>query len=139
MKMWRNERRVLWMTWALVALGLCAGVTTVGMGSWSISSLRADQDESVKQERELVQASLEVRRLVDQAREDIAGLLQEEGSGPQDPSTIHKLRELIRERLDSTDDQAVWFVLIQLQSYTSDLEGIWDFASSWRRRYEVGS
>ena len=138
MKRWRNEQRVLWMLWTLVALGICAGVTTVGMGGWSISSLRADQAESVEQERELVQASLEVRRLVDQAREDIAGLLQEEGSGPQDPSTIHKLRELIRERLDSTDDQAVWFVLIQLQSYTSDLEGIWDFASSWRRRYEVG-
>ena len=126
------------MLWALVALGLCAGLGTVGMGGWSISSLRADQAKSVKQERELVQASLEVRRLVDQAREDIAGLLQEEGNGPRDQSTIHTLRELIRERLDSTDDQAVWFVLIQLQSYTSDLERVWDFASSWRRRHEVG-
>ncbi|MCH8041842.1 MAG: hypothetical protein IH977_16090, partial [Nitrospinae bacterium] len=105
MKLWRNERRVLWMLWTLVALGLFAGFVTVGMGSWSISSLRADQAESVKQERELVQASLEVRRLVDQAREDISSLLQEEGSGPRDQSTIHKLRELIRERLDSTNDQ----------------------------------
>ncbi len=115
MNMWRNERRVIWMVWALVALGLCAGLLTVVMAGWSIWSLRAIQTHLVEQERELVQASLDVRRLVDLVREDISDLLQEEGSVLRDKSTIQTLRVLIRKHLDSTDDQAIWFVLIQLQ------------------------
>lgn len=132
-------KRILWMVWALVAVGLAAGIVTIGLVGWTLSKVRAERSQSVERERQLMQASVKVGRLSVESRDAIQRVLQEGNLEGADIGPVSSLSALVKQLLDSDLGETLRPTLLELQAATDSLADLSARAGAWKKAYGIAS
>src|SRR5580698_6054535 len=98
----RQGRRIVWLVWTLTAVGLIAGVVTVGMIGWMLAKVRVQRARTVVELRGLNRSATEMRALEGEAENETAL----DGSSPRAaaPDAVPSLVRFVRSELDGRQD-----------------------------------
>ena len=137
MKLLHEGKHILWMVWALVAVGVLGGIVTIVLIGWNTSSLRAQRERLAEQEREWTKISEEVRKLAVAGESEVRVLLDGDFTPHPKRVAVDALRQLIQGYREAGERQNLPVVPLQaLGRYSLDLEQVWDRAHAWRKRFQ---
>ncbi len=130
----RHRRAITALVWTLVTIGLLAGAFTNGLMVWTLLDLNRERVHLLEEDRQLGQLASRLQRLGQEARSELAMLLQgleADGAATSVASFNTAAADLRRELGDYQGIAA----LAELSASAAELTVLQSQAMDWRRRY----
>jgi len=137
MKLLHEGKHILWMVWALVAVGVIGGIVTIVLIGWNTSSIRSQRERLAEHEREWIKISEEVRKLAVAGEAEVRAVLEGDFTDEPKRESVDALRQLITRYRESGEGQTIPSEpLAALGHYSSDLEQVWERVYAWRMKFQ---
>ena len=138
MKLVDEGKHILWMVWALVAVGIMGGIVTIVLINWNRSAIESQREQLAKHERRLLQISEEGRKYAVEGEAEVRALVEGEFEENTAPKSIDAIRKLISEYRRSEPGQTYRPEdLDELEKYVSKLEQTWEEAYAWKKQWQM--
>ena len=127
MKLLQEGKHILWMVWAVVAVGVMGGIFTIVLIGWNMSAIQTQRVQLAKHEQELLQISETVRKHAVAGEAELRNLVEGTFRENLIPESVHAIKNLIKEYRESDT------------SPNNSLRSPCRFGDLWRRhRPDVG-
>ena len=136
MKLVQEGKHITLLVWALVAVGVIAGLITIALVGWTTAHLRSERARLVEHEQQWIQISEAVRQLAFAGQEEVRALTKEDLVLKPNRESIEALGQLIQQYRESGESQDIPPEhLTALGRYVSDLEQLWESVNAWRTQF----
>ena len=136
MKLVQEGKHITLLVWALVGVGVIAGITTIALVGWTTVHLRSERARLVEHEQQWIQISEAVRQLAFAGQEEVRALTKEDLALTPNRKSIEALGQLIQQYRESGESQDIPPEhLTALGRYVSDLEQLWESVNAWRTQF----
>ena len=138
MKPVQEGKHITLLVWALVGVGMVAGITTIALVGWTTAHLRSERARLVEHEQQWMQISEVVRDLAFAGQEEVRNLTKEDLALKPTRESIDALGQLINQYRESGEIQDIPSEpLTALGRYVADLEQLWESLNGWRTRFLI--
>ncbi len=131
-----NERRINWMVWLLVFVSVLAGVGTLALIGWSLSTLRTERATLLQTEAQFAQISNRLQQRADRGIQSIELLLSGGNDAQMGTVAIQGLRQQIKEHHSRIVDHTVRKILEDFAVVATRLQNLFDRTQSWSTGYQ---
>lgn len=133
----RKGHRIVWFIRGLISTGLLMVAISQGMIGWTLYHIRTERAQATSEQRQLNQASDQLRQLIANSRWQIQTSLDETTLAPSGNPAVPALAKFIRVLLNAHPDASLATPLMELDKEVSQLSDLSDRGSAWRNSYEV--
>ena len=137
MKLLQEGKHILWMVWAVVAVGVMGGIATIVLIGWNMSAIQSQRAQLAKQERELLQISETVRKHAIAGEAEVRTLVEGKFREKRIPESVTAIKNLITEYRESNTRKTILSeALAELETYGSDIAQMWAKVYAWKKQYQ---
>jgi signal transduction histidine kinase len=133
----RKGHQIVWFIRGLISTGLLMVAISQGMIGWTLYHIRTERAQATNEQRQLNQASDQLRQLIANSRWQIQTSLDETTLAPTGNPAVPALAKFIRVLLNAHPDASLAPPLMELDKEVSQLSDLSDRGSAWRNSYEV--
>jgi signal transduction histidine kinase len=130
-----NPRKIYWMIWFLVGIGLVMVAVVIGLMTWRLGSIRTERAKLERAQEYRIQASNEILSRAALARDDLQSMLDETRPVVEKYSAVAKLSALVGGVLESKRDSPAHATLEKMEGLNRDMEEVERRVRNWRERY----
>ena len=137
MKLLQEGKHILWMVWAVVAVGVMGGIVTIVLIGWNMSAIQSQRAQLATHERELMQISEAVRKHAIAGEAEVRALVEGKFREKQIPESVNAIKNLIAEYRESNTHKTILSeALAELETYGADIAQMWAKAYTWKKQYQ---
>ncbi len=133
----RKGHRIVWLVRGLISTGLLMIAISQGLIGWTLYHIRTERNEATNEQRQLNQASDQLRQLIANSRWQIQATLDETTSSPGGNLAAPALGKFINQLLNAHPDPSLARPLMELNQEVSQLSDLSHRGSSWRESYDL--
>ena len=130
-----KDRRIFWMVWLLVVLSLLAGIGTIGLIGWTLSTVRDGRANLMQTETQWAQVSTSLQQGAEEVTTSIESLLAGRENRDSASTALDELKQEIQRHLYKRPDQSIRSILEDLQVAAIGLQELFAQTREWSRRY----
>ncbi len=127
--------RIYGMVWALVALALVLGISTMGLVRSTLNQFQDDRIALRVQEKELTHAKRTIAVLLRTIHAELIAQLQIDHPSPANIEPIQKLQRFLEEQVKRSKNSEYQKTLVGLRNTANDLQDFLELAQDWKFEY----
>ncbi len=127
--------RIHSMVWALVALALVLGISTMGLVRSTLNQFQDDRTTLRIQEKELTHAKQTISLLLRMIHAELIAQLQIDYPSPANIEPIQKLQRFLEQQANISKNPEFQKTLVGLRNTADDLRDFLELAQDWKFQY----